>query len=229
MHRVAARSSSPQGFWNRPDADLLRTYVWVALAGAAWFGLVYGGTDYVTAQRSFRVRVHFEAELRIPFVAWTAWIYMSIYALFLMAPFTLRSPREVKRLGATLATVTAVAGVFFLLAPGELAFPPRPHPPDPGPTTAAVALADWLNLRYNLLPSLHVALSVACVAAYAPRASRPGRVLLWTWATAVAVSTVLTHFHHVLDAVTGFLLGAAAGHGQTRIFTDKLRPRTNTD
>lgn len=196
--------------WAWPDVRTWRTYVWVALAGAVWFVLLYGGADAVTSRRALRIPVHFDFELRIPFLAWAVWIYMSIYALFLMCPFVLRSPRQIVALGATLATVTSVAAIVFLLVPAELAFPDPARGVETGATARLYAFADWLNLRHNLLPSLHVALSIACVAAYAPRATWGGRVLLWTWGVAVAVSTVLTHFHHVLDAVTGFALGVAA-------------------
>lgn len=196
------------GFWGWPDTRTWWTYLWVALAGAVWFAVLYGGADYVTARRAFRVPIHFEWELRIPLVAWTAWIYMSIYALFVMCPFVLRSPRQIVSLGAALASVTAVAAVCFLLLPAELAFPRQPI--GDGLTGRVYAFADWLNLGHNLLPSLHVALTVTCVGAYARRARPAGRLLLWGWAVAVAISTVLTHFHHVLDAVTGFTLGLAA-------------------
>jgi membrane-associated phospholipid phosphatase len=197
-------------FCGWPDARTWRTSIWVALAGAVWFVLLYGGADYVTSRRSLRVPVHFEAELRIPFIASAVWIYMSIYALFLMCPFVLRSSRRVIALGATLAAVTSAATIGFLLIPAELAFPSPARASEPGATAQAYLFADWLNLRYNLLPSLHVALSVTCIGAYAPRARRAGRFWLWSWALAVAVSTVLTHFHHILDAVSGFVLGLTA-------------------
>jgi membrane-associated phospholipid phosphatase len=212
MHTTLPARAATRRFWAWPDARVWWTYAWVAAAGALWFLVVYGGADYVTSRRLLRVPIHFEAELRIPFVAAAAWVYMSIYALFLMAPLVLRSPREVMALGASLAAVTATAGLTFLLLPAELAFPPPAGAIEPGPTAFVYGFADRLNLRYNLLPSLHVALSVACVAAYAPRAPAAGRIALWAWAVAIALSTVLTHFHHLLDAITGFLLGALAGH-----------------
>jgi membrane-associated phospholipid phosphatase len=34
--------------------------------------------------------------------------------------------------------------------------------------------------------------------------------LLWLWAAAIAASTVLTHQHHIIDAVTGWALGVIA-------------------
>jgi membrane-associated phospholipid phosphatase len=184
--------------------------VWVSLAGALWFAVMYGGADYVTSRRSLRVPVHFHAELQVPFIAAAVWIYMSIYALFLMAPFVLRSPRRLIALGGSLAAVTAAGAVVFLLVPSELAFPSRAGAMAPGVTAQVYAFADRLNLHYNLLPSLHVALTVTCVAVYSVHARHGGRMLLWTWALAVAASTVLTHFHHVLDAASGFLLGLAS-------------------
>jgi membrane-associated phospholipid phosphatase len=69
------------------------------------------------------------------------------------------------------------------------------------------AVADRMNLQYNLVPSLHVTLSIVCVAAFAARASSTaGRAVLWLWGAAIALSTLLTHEHHVLDAVSGWLL-----------------------
>jgi len=42
------------------------------------------------------------------------------------------------------------------------------------------------------------------------RASRIGRALLWIWAAAIALSTVLTHQHHVVDVISGWFVGLAA-------------------
>jgi membrane-associated phospholipid phosphatase len=202
-------SSLDGRFWGWPDRRTLRTFVWVGLAGACWFVLIFGGADFVTSHRTLRVPIHFEAERQIPFVPGAVWVYMTLYALFLMAPFVLRSPRSLMALGATHAAIVLVAGIGFLLIPAGLAYPPTFGSTDPGVTATLYRFADWLNLDYNLLPSLHVALSVSCVAVYAPRANRTGRLVMWSWAVAVALSTIFTHFHHVLDAVSGFVLGLA--------------------
>lgn len=194
-------------FLGWPDRSTWRTFVWVGLAGACWFALIFGGADYVTSRRTLRVAVHFKSEQRLPLVPAAVWVYMTIYALFLMAPFVLRSPQRLIALAATHAVVVLVAGVGFLILPAEIAYRSMVVAADGSLTAKLYRLADWFNLDYNLLPSLHVALSIACVAAYAPFARRTGRVVLWSWALAVAFSTILTHFHHVLDAVTGFALG----------------------
>jgi membrane-associated phospholipid phosphatase len=196
-------------FWHRPSLPGLTTFVLAGTASSLWFGLVYGACDLITAQRSRRVAVHFAWESGIPFVGEAVWLYMSIYALFLMAPFVLRSPKELIALGVTHASVVAVAAIGFLVSPAALAYPAVDRGTSDAITAFLYRVADEVNLEYNLLPSLHVALSVACVAIYATRARRFGQVLLWLWAVAISASTILTHFHHVLDAVTGFALGLA--------------------
>ena len=127
--------------------------------------------------------------------------------LFLAGPFIVRERREFAALIRALALATFIGGLGFLLVPAQPAFPPHS---DPGLWAGLSRFADWLNLDYNMAPSLHVALSVCCVAIFSRRASRTGRGLLWLWAFAIALSTVLAHQHHLVDALTGWALGIAA-------------------
>jgi len=192
-----------------PGWSHLRYAAALSIANSLWFAFVYCGADSLTAHRSLRVPVHFAAELRIPFVPAMTVFYMSLHLLFLMAPFVLRTRREFRAAIWTLAIVVACAGIGFLVFPAALAFAP-PREDELGIWAGLFHFADRLNLTYNLLPSLHVALGVACVAMYSPRAPRTGKIVLWIWMLLIAASTVLTHQHHVLDAVTGWLLGVAS-------------------
>jgi membrane-associated phospholipid phosphatase len=196
---------SDEPFLAWPGWAHLREAALLSLANALWFLLVYGGADRLTAHRAFRVPVHLQAELRLPFVPWMTLFYMSLYGLFLLAPFVLRTRREFRVAVATMAVAIAIAGIGFLLLPAQLAFAPV-REEQLGPWAGLYHVADDLNLTYNLLPSLHVTFAVICVAIFSPRAPRPVRVILWAWAFLIAASTVLTHQHHVLDAVTGWLL-----------------------
>ncbi len=183
----------------------LREAALLSLADTLWFLIVYGGADRLTAHRELRVPVHVSAELRIPLVPWMTVFYISIYGLFLLAPFVLRTRREFRAAVVTMALAITLAGIGFLLFPAELAFAPA-REEQLGVWAGLFHLADDLNLTYNLVPSLHVAFAVICVALFSPRAPRPVQILLWLWALLIAASTVLTHQHHVLDAVTGWLL-----------------------
>jgi membrane-associated phospholipid phosphatase len=188
-----------------PGWDHLRYAGLLSILNTLWFLLVYGGMDALTARRAFRVPVHVAAELRIPFVPAMAAVYMSVYLLFLLAPFALRTRREFRAAVWTMAFVILCGGIAFLLFPAELAFAP-PSQEQLGGWAGLYRVADALNLTYNLLPSLHVAFAVVCVSIFAPRAPGPVKILLWTWAALIAASTVLIHQHHVLDVVAGWLL-----------------------
>lgn len=200
MKSTAQPHATPLLHW--PARSQLLEAIWLGLAFSLWFGLIYGGADLITGLRSTRVRLHLDAELAIPFVPAAAIAYMSVYPLFWLAPFVLRTRRELRALVAAMAVAVLIGGIGFLLVPAELAFPPRSTVA--GPFASVFRVADGLNLRYNLAPSLHVALAVICADVYARQAAAFARALLWLWAALIAVSTLLIHQHHVVDVVTGF-------------------------
>ena len=203
-----ARNPAAQGqFFAWPGWSHLR-FAWLLSAfSVTWFASIYGGCDWLTAHRSLRVPIHLPIELSIPLVPGAVVFYMSIYLLFLAGPFIIRERREFTALIRALALATLIGGIGFLLVPSQLAFAP---PGDLGLWTHLFHFADRLNLDYNMLPSLHVALSVCCVAVFARHASPTGRALLWSWAAAIALSTLLTHQHHVADVLTGWAVGIGA-------------------
>ena len=121
----------------------------------------------------------------------------------LLLPFVLRSKQELHAMAMSLTTVIGFAAVIFLVAPTEPAYGPLPnHYP-----------LDWLHesakmlaLRHNLAPSLHVAMSWLVLRALATKAPPVIALSLYGWAGAIALATLLTHQHHVIDVVTGCLL-----------------------
>jgi membrane-associated phospholipid phosphatase len=201
----------------------LRYAAWLSLLNTLWFEIVYAGADFLTAHRSLRVPVHFPAELRIPLVPAMAVFYMSIYPLFLLAPFVLRTRREFRAVVITLAVIIGCSGIVFLLLPAQLAYAP-PREADLGVWADLYHAADTLNLTYNLVPSLHVALAVACAAVFVPRAPRLVKIGLWLWVSLIAASTLLTHQHHVLDVVTGWILAVVCVRAAPFSPTPAARP-----
>jgi membrane-associated phospholipid phosphatase len=195
------RGAEPFLKW--PGWNHIKFAILVSLVGIIWFLIVYGGCNAITAHRDTRVRIHFDWELHIPLIPAMTLCYMSIYALFIAAPFIIRERKEFLRLSFRLNAAILIAGILFLLIPGRLAFPPAQNL---GAFEALFRFADQLNLDYNLFPSLHVALSVICTATFVSRALPFTRIALWLWAIAISLSTVLTHQHHVLDVVGGWLL-----------------------
>jgi len=179
----------------------------LSLAVIAWVAWVCFGADALTTHRATRVRVHFNAELGIPFVPEAVVIYISIYLLFVAAPFIIRERNDFFALFMTLNLVVLASGFGFLALPAQLAYA---SPKDLGAFPGLFRLVDRLNLSYNLVPSLQVAMSVLYVAVFSGRAGSRGKLLLWLWAGASAASSVLTHQEHVIGVVTGVGLALAA-------------------
>jgi membrane-associated phospholipid phosphatase len=189
-----------------PGWDLLGRFLVLATLQTVWWVVVYAGCDYITGLHARRVRLHFDAELAIPFVPAMIVVYQSIGPVFWLAPFILRSRGELRGLAVGLAVVTGIAGVGFLVVPGELAYAPV----DAGPWAPIYALNRRVVLTYNLLPSLHVAMSSLTLLAYAMRVGIAGKCVFVGWAGAIALSTLLIHEHHVADVVAGLILAWAA-------------------
>ncbi len=189
------------------ERRLGRVLLW-GLVLSAWFSSVFYGADLITAHRPLNVVPHMAWELRLPFLPWLAPVYLSVHILLGAAPLLLATRRELDALGLALCADVLVAGIGFILYPARLAFPSTP---DPESWPAVFRFADWINGDFNLVPSLHVALSVTCVAVCARRMPGWCASALWLWPGAIGVSTLFLHQHHVIDVATGWLLGAASG------------------
>lgn len=195
--------AAPRRFLAWPGGRHFGFALLLTILVTAWFALVFTATDHFTAQRAARLRVHLDAELQIPLVPGFTVLYMSIYLLITAAPFVLRTRREILRLAIAQSLAIFIAGICFLLIPAQPAYPP---PENLGVWQPLFQFADRLNLDYNLVPSLHVALSFVCIELFARHATTLGKILLRTWGALIAISTILTHQHHLLDAATGWLL-----------------------
>ena len=200
-------------------------FAWLLSAlNGLWFVVVYGGCDWLTAHRTLRVPIHLPIELSIPFVPAAVVFYLSIDLLFLLGPFVIRERREFTALIRALALATFLGGIGFLLVPAQPAYGPHG---ELGLWSGLFHLADSVNLTYNMAPSLHVALSVCCVAAFSRHAPSWGKAALWLWAAAIALSTLLTHQHHLVDVFTGWFTGLFADRAAFSKETScRSRPRS---
>jgi hypothetical protein len=193
-------------FWHWPGWGRLGETYGLGLVVALWWIVIYGGANYVTDQHSIRWRVHMAFEPNLPFVPAAVLGYMSIYPLFWMAPFVLRSRRELHTLMASLTAIILVGGVCFLALPVGNAFPPKSNL---GPWKQLIGFANRVAMTHNWLPSLHVAMPVACICVYASHAGTFGKTVLWSWSAVIAAATILLHQHYLADVVTGYALGVA--------------------
>lgn len=143
----------------------------------------------------------------VPFLPGTVWIYFSDYALVAAAFMLQTTWAEVRRYVKTYLALLVVGAVIHLSWP--TVFPRETFPLDGGTFSArALATLRGVDAATSCLPSMHVAGSY--LAAFSLWRHRPGLFggfLLW--ATAIAVSTLTTKQHYLVDIFAGLFLAAA--------------------
>lgn len=184
-----------------------RRFGWAGFRLCALFALVFYGADAWAAHRPWRWQVYAGWELAIPY--WPP-AYLLYHSVFLL-PFLLawRSPTvaSVRHWERRMAAAIVIAGACFLLLPAELGFAPA----DPGAWQPLAQATGWVAGRHNLLPSLHVALSLLSCRLLWHLAGPGLRAALALWWPLMVLSVLLTHQHHLADVLTGALLGAGLG------------------
>lgn len=188
-----------------PQPRALAMNAALAAVFAAYFWIVYGACDILAAHAAWRYHVALPFERMIPFVPWAAAIYLTITPFLLIALFVVRTPERMLPLFATLCAEVTIAGVIFCIFPVELSFPPHEVT---GAAGVVYGLARTVALTYNCVPSLHVALALTAAWAFAQVGGRRWRLLVWSWAAAIAASTLLIHQHHLADLAAGAALTA---------------------
>jgi membrane-associated phospholipid phosphatase len=175
-----------------------------AVGLSAWFIFVYNGCNYLASRRSdVGIAPMFWWEAYFPFVPWLIIPYWSIDLLFFLAPFFIKEAFLLKQHCKRIAFGIAVAGVFFLLYPLKLGIQrPEVH----GTLGQLFGSLENFNNFYNCAPSLHIVLRTNLWAIYVTP-SRTTRPLKALWFALIGISTLLCWQHHVVDVITGQLLG----------------------
>ena len=143
----------------------------------------------------------------VPFLPGTVWIYFSDYLLVSMAFLVSESWDEVKRFVRAYFVLLAIGAVIHFAWPTVF---PRDAFPITGDALSARALSSLrgVDAPTSCLPSMHVAGSyLAAFSLWHRRRSLFAGFV--AWATGVAVSTLTTKQHYLVDVVTGLGLAVA--------------------
>jgi len=179
-------------------------YARLAVPLSLLFAVVYFGTNWITARRTDNYQLYFDWELAIPFVPAMIYVYASLLVLLLLPAVTL-SRFQLRALARALTITLFVAAVSYLLLPADLGFERPAYVP--GYDTVFQTLYA-LEMPHNLVPSLHIACSILLIVTLFNNMSslwiRFGLIL---WGILICASVLLVHQHHVLDVISGLLLG----------------------
>lgn len=184
-----------------------RTYGLWALLNLLVFGTLYPLVNWLTSVRATTFALYIDAEKSIPFAPNWIWAYLSINLLFLMPPMVMRAT-DMPLLGRRMLAATVIGCMVFLALPAHLGFE-RVVPLE----GAHRVIFDGLfrvDGPHNLVPSLHVTYAALCIFTFIAAARRPAAKAAWgLWLSAIVVSTVLVHQHHLADVLSGLLLAAS--------------------
>ena len=183
-------------FWQQAAVS-----AWLSL----WFVFVYNGCNYLASQRADVGTCAYDWEINLfPFIPVLIIPYWSIDLFYVVAPLLIKSRFELAQHLKRISFGIAVAGVFFLLFPLKLV---TPAPPVEGWLKPFFDALGNFNNFYNCAPSLHIVLRTNLLVIYMPLCKGKWRWLLGTWFFLIGASVLFCYQHHVIDVITGQLLG----------------------
>ncbi|MDR7307460.1 membrane-associated phospholipid phosphatase [Rhodoferax saidenbachensis] len=178
------------------------------LLNAAVFGLCYTSANLLAQRLDTHRSVAIALDAHLAFVPWMVLPYMLSGVFFIACFWAVDSLDALRVLSQRLLLATVLACLVFVLYPLQFSFA-RPGVASPlwAPWYATLKVMDR---PYNQLPSLHVAYCLIFWFALRPCcAGRSARTALLLTLSMVAIATLFTYQHHVLDVLAGGLLGWA--------------------
>lgn len=179
----------------------------IAAAVLPLHGLFYSIPNHLTARTPQTLPLTVVDRL-VPFVPEAIWIYLSAYVLVILSFLMRRTTASSSRAIYAFATVTLLGTSVHFFYPttfDRASFPILPQ------LDALSRTGMWLlrslDSPASCLPSLHVALAVLAALLHVHRRRR--FVPMALWASAIAVSTLLTKQHYLIDVLAGAGLSIA--------------------
>ena len=184
-----------------------RTRLRWAIAITLYAALTYGATNALAHARGVTRCIALPGELDLPFVAWLVVPYLCIDVLVPLSAIFTRSHTELRTLARRMFWAFTIGNLIFLVLPFRCNFP-RTIPDDW--TAPFFRLLHFTDLPYNQAPSLHIVEAIVIAPVFLARLPRPApRAAFLALLVLGSAGTVLTYQHHLLDVVTGAILGFA--------------------
>ncbi len=157
----------------------------------------------------------------VPFIPHSVWIYISEYFFFLVVYMTCQDMVNLNKYFYSFLILQTVSVAIFWIAPTTY---PRDQFPLPE-TLDTLTYLVFANLRVtdtpaNCCPSLHV--SSVYLSSFLFLKEQPKKFpLFFTWGTAIALSTLTTKQHYLIDVIAGILMAVMTYWFFHRIVTYK--------
>ena len=177
--------------------------IWALLMFSLVFGIIYNFSLWYAAGLKNVPSFVFSFEGQIPFLPWTIIPYLSSGFFFCAVFFLLKSKEDLSVFLKRVLFMTVVAGIGFVLMPLKNAYI-KPDVTNPV-FELLFGFLDGVDDPYNQSPSLHVAFAFAFWTVFRDLKSK-WKPVIAVWLILVALSTLTTYQHHLIDIFTGSIL-----------------------
>ncbi len=175
------------------------------------FGVVLTGYELVGRATAGAGAGHVfmtDLDQRIPYLPWTVWLYLPLFALFFhLAIYSIRRWDVFLKGVASMVLVSLMAWAVFLMVPSSY---PRPPVVDDGTLTGQLLLLlRAIDPATNTFPSLHVGMTLTVALACRRDDLVRGRWML-VLAALPSLSILTVKQHYLVDLVGGLIIGVAS-------------------
>ena len=173
-----------------------------------------------------RIDFSFPFENRWPVPQWTVAIYVSAYLQAPLAVLLAASQRALRRFAYAGLSASIIVGLCWILIPAVVVHrPDTPH----GFLGHVLTFERALDDGTVSFPSMHVVWAFIAADVWTDRARRTHRpwlaVVGWAWAIAIAITTITTGMHYLLDIVAAVVVYLTV-RDPDLLWTEVRRPRT---
>ncbi|MFM7584256.1 MAG: phosphatase PAP2 family protein [Caldilinea sp.] len=182
------------------------TWLYPLLVGGL-FATIWVVNDF-TARRTRHFTTRHRLDDLIPFLPFFALPYFSAYVLGNGAYLFLREEANFTRILLGYLLIYLLSNTSYLLLPTRVERREQLNPDTA--STHILARFQHLSKPFNNFPSMHVSYCLFSALVVATYADNGWGGLLLVWAEVVALSTLFTKQHHLLDVAAGALLATLA-------------------
>ena len=176
----------------------------LALTLLGWLSIYFFINRLQVAPHS-RLDLAMPLDGKIPFVPQLALVYFSTY-IFVIQPFILLSDaRQFYGMLVSFGSITVLASLVHAIVPSKIERNEILVTDDV--SSKMIALFQKTCKPYGNFPSMHVALSVPVVGANFMVAGPTAGSISLVWAILIALSTLYTKQHYILDVLAGLIGG----------------------
>ena len=167
--------------------------------------IIYFSINRFTHKSKDFIKMNLDLDAKIPFIPQFAFVYFSTY-IFIVQPFLiLNKATQFYGMLVSFATISLVASIIHAAVPSKI---DRIDIGNPSHLSSKLLGLFQKTCRpFGNFPSMHVGLSIPVVVMnYVAGGALLGGISL-SWAVLIALSTLFTKQHYILDVLAGIFIG----------------------